>query len=86
MEVLCKVIEQSAERKAQTAQGEVSVVDLTLASGGNRFIASAFGMEAVRIITAPLDKAAWYMCDLTFTISGTDRKFQSVRLNRANRM
>lgn len=84
MEIIVRVIEKGALEKFKGANSgeEVSKVDVTLGHGQNRIIATAFDKTALEIAAWEIDTSYIYVADISFSISGSERKFQNVRLNR----
>lgn len=88
MYLIVRVIEVSALESFQSERsGEtIQKVDVLLGVGRNRFLATAFDKLALYLSSAALDKSYFYTADLSFSVNGTQRKFQSVRLNDLSAM
>lgn len=71
-----------SERSGETIQK----VDVLLGIGRNRILATAFDKLALYLSSAALDKSYFYTAELSFSVNGTERKFQSVRLNDLSAM
>ena len=88
MQLIVRVIEVSPLVSFQSARsGEtIQKVDVLLGYGRNRFLATAFDKLALYLSSAALDKSYFYVAELSFSVNGTERKFQSVRLNDLSAM
>ena len=84
MEIIVRVIEKGALEKFRGAASgeEVSKVDVTLGHGSNRIIATAFDKTALEIAATDIDTSYIYVADISFSVAGSERKFQNVRLNK----
>lgn len=83
MWVLCKVTNVGELSKITTEKGEeISKIELQLTGCGDNFIVAAFDKAALEIASNKPAVGAYYWSDLTFTISGREKRFQNVRLNR----
>lgn len=85
MWVLCKITSVGEVSKISTEKGEeISKIEVQLTGCGDNFIATAFDKAALEIASNKPVAGAYYWVDLTFSISGKEKKFQNVRLNRLN--
>lgn len=82
MLLLCKVTNVGEVTKITTERGEeISKIELQLTDSANTFIASAFDKVALEIAQKLPVVSAYCWVDLTFTVSGREKKFQNVRIN-----
>lgn len=83
MWVLCKITNVGEVSKIPTEKGEeISKIELQLTGCGDNFIVAAFDKAALEIAANKPVVGAYYWTDLTFSVSGKEKKFQNVRLNR----
>lgn len=81
MEVICKVMEVGNLTQITTASGNnLPKIEVLLGVGQHQILAGAFDKEAAAIASSTIDKDALYVADLAFSVSGSDKKFQNVRL------
>ena len=83
MEIIVKVVEV-AEPQTFTSQSGSTLEkqDLILQQGFNLFIATAFDKTVTELRANPPIVGGVYVADLSFAVSGNDKKFQNVRLGR----
>ena len=82
MELIAIVKEKSEKRVLNGQQGEITMVDVVLQSGGDEIICTAFDKEAEKISNTNYANCI-VKANLTFTGREKDgRKFQSIRLDR----
>lgn len=82
MEFIAIVREKSEKRVLNGQQGEITMVDVTLSSGGDEIICTAFDKEAEKISSTNYANCI-VKANIAFTTREKDgRKFQSVRLDR----
>lgn len=83
MWVLCKITNVGEVSKIPTERGEeISKIEVQLTGHGDNFLAAAFDKVAMEIASNKPAVGAYYWADLSFTISGKEKQFQNVRLNR----
>lgn len=83
MLVLCKITNVGELSKIPTEKGEeITKIELQLTGSGDNFIAAAFDKTALEIASNKPAVGAYYWAYLTFTISGKEKRFQNVRINR----
>lgn len=79
--LLVKVQNVSEPRTLTSSNGEqTTLVDLTLSSGADIFIATAFDKMAAQLISNKPVSGALYWVDLSFFLGGKDKNFQNVRI------
>lgn len=82
---LVKVESVSDVRTFTNGNGEqTTAIDLELSLGSERYICSAFDKTVTAIQNLKLVAGALVWAELHFSVSGKDKKFQSVRVQSVN--
>lgn len=82
---LVKVESVSEVRTFTNGNGEqTTAIDLELSLGSERYICSAFDKTVTAIQNLRIVAGVFVWVDLHFTVSGKDKKFQSVRVQSIN--
>lgn len=78
---LVKVEAVQTVRTFTAGNGEtVTALDLEVSKGTDRFTVTAFDKTALQLKDNLPIKGAYYWADLAFSVNGTEKRFQSVRL------
>lgn len=81
LELLVKVEVVQPMRTFAAGNGEtVSALDLEVTKGRDRFVVTAFDKTALQLKETPPVVGAYYWAEINFAVSGTEKRFQSVRL------
>lgn len=83
MELLVKIDRVGALTAVSASNGEtLQKIEVEFSCGQNHLLGAAFDREAVRLSGMTFNNTSIYVVDVTFGVSGTEKKFQNVRINR----
>lgn len=81
LHLLVKVTSVGEPRTLTSNTGEQSqIVDVTMTSGADTFIGSAFDKVAAQVISTKPVAGALYWVDLSFFLGGKEKNFQNIRI------
>lgn len=81
LELLVRVEAVQPMRTFTNGNGEnVSALDLEVSKGRDRFVVTAFDKTALQLKESNPVVGAYYWAEVNFSVNGTEKRFQSVRL------
>lgn len=81
LELCVKVEAVQPMRTFTNGNGEnVSVLDLEVSKGRDRFIVTAFDKTALQLKESQPIVGAYYYAEISFSVNGTEKRFQFARL------